>query len=324
LQLLKVLQVVFLAGVAAVSVQADVISISGLDDIVIESWDGGSGDLVGSDDYCVVSCRSNNTTSCPSNTNRRRNYDVAAYTNGATDGAGNFYLGHDTSADTLLVNFEFIHPVDGTFTMTNYNVTFFIARILEGAYSCADPNSQVAIRITVPAAELATALAGTYSETFTIDACRLNNANNCSAIVFEDFQVSIPELIQITGLDDMNFGLWGGGNVQATEDFCVFRNGYGDFAIEANGTNDSGGSFQLANGGNTIPYQLEVRQTGAFFNVTPGGTLGSGTTGFSGESVRDCGGGVNTQARVTVLATDITGNPAGSYGDTVTLRVEPD
>ena len=305
------------------AIEADV-SISGLDDITLNAWTGVSNNLQGSDTYCAISC--NNSCNSP------RNYDVAAYTSGPTDGAGNFYLTHTGDGTTTLrVSFDWTHPTRGTFTLTNYNVTGFTAPpnspYAPGATSCADPNSQTTITIRVAEADLASALAGTYSGTLFIDLCRLNgNSNNtveCVAPV--NFTVTLPELTQITQLQDFLLGSWTGvGNAQGSDDFCVFRNGYGGFAITANGANDSGGAFQVRAGSNTVPYTIEFSDGGGTWHtVSPGATLNAATSGFVGQSTRNCGGGVSHSMRVTLQQNDLSAARAGDYSDTVTILVEP-
>ena len=309
-------QVVTLA-LLPLAAMADV-SISGLDPIRIDAWAGTTSDLVGSDTFCTISC----VGACNRN-NRRRDYDSAAYTGGVTDGAGNFYVSN--GGNNMLVYFDWTHPVDGTVRMTNYSVTGQTTGRVTGAYDCAaDPNSQTRIDITVPAAELASATAGTYTETFQIDVCRLNNNNSlaeCFAPV--DFTVTLPELVQITRLNNINLGTWGGvSDITVTEDFCVFRNGSGGFGITINSANASGGNFNLIGTGST-PYTIELSQGGGYFAITPGSLLTNGTSGFSGNTTRDCGGTENTTLRVTVDAADLAGLAQGSFSDTIVIMAEP-
>lgn len=307
--------------------QAEV-SISGLDDITLDAWAGATSDLVGSDTYCTLSC-SGGGSGC----RWPRDYDVAAYTNGATDGSGNFYLDHDTNgaAPPLLVTFEWTNPAEGTFTMSDYDTTFYTAPpapgYAPGATSCAQTNSQNTITITLPASSLASAVAGTYSETFYIDACRQENGVECLDPV--NFVVNLPELIQITQLQDFDLGSWdASGDIQSTHNFCVFRNGYGGFSITATGDNDSGGSFRLGDDPISpvlfVPYTLEFSEGGAWYEADPSTALSSTTTGFSGDSTRNCGGGTSHSVRVTVDLADLGVAKLGAYSDTITLVVEAD
>jgi hypothetical protein len=297
-----------------------VAQISGLDPIQINAWAGTSSDLTGSDTFCTLSC----TGAC-NRANRRRNYDSAAYTNGVTDGAGNFYI--TNGAHSMMVFFDWTHPVSGTTRMTNYNVTGTPTPVSAGAYSCtADRNSQTRVDITLPAGQLATARAGTYSETFAMDVCRISGGGyaECSAQV--NFSVTLPELIQITNLDDVNLGTWSGsGDMQITEDFCVFRNGQGGFSITTNGSNDAGGNFNLRSTAN-LPYTIEYSQGGAFLAASPGTAVPFASSGFTGDSVRDCAvsGGTNTSIRFTVSESELNSKTSGTFSDTIDIFVIPD
>ncbi len=296
--------------------EADV-GISGLDAVSINAWAGATNDLVGSDTYCTISC----TRSCR-RARHRRDYDTAAYTNGRTDGAGNFYIRN--GGDYMLVYLDWTHPTDGTVRLTNYSVTGQTTGPVTGAYDCvADSNSQTRVDITLPAAELATASAGTYSETFMLDVCRLSGGSAVECLAPVSFSVTLPELVQVTRLDNLNLGTWSGsGDIQLIERFCVFRNGTGGFSILTNGSHDSGGRFHLQDA-TTVPYTLEYTQGSGFFEATPGVGLPSATTGFAGNSTRDCGGADNTAIRVTIDAADLEGLPTGSFSDTLTLYLEP-
>lgn len=302
---------------------ADHVSISGLDNITVNTWAGATGNLQGSDTYCVRSCTGSGN-SCQS----AAPYDVAAYSSGQSNSSGHFFLSRNGggSQPALRVIFEWSAANIGPVVMSNYNVTGFVAPTSgpnpPGATNCNQANSQNTIRITVPASELATAAAGTYSETFGIDACRLTNWT-CTGRI--NFTVNIPELIQITKLQNFTFGAWSGiGNIQSIRDFCVFRNGSGGFSINSSGSNNSGGRFRVSSGSSGIPYQIEFSDGGAWYAATPGTTLNESVTGFAGGSVRDCGGGTNHRMRVTMLEADLASSPSGNYSDTVTISVQPE
>ena len=298
------------------------VSISGLDDITIDAWAGSSSDIEGSDTYCALSC----SNSC--RFNRARVYDVAAYTSGPTDGAGNFYLSHDSSSATLPVTFEWTNPSQGTFEVKNYNSTFTTVPpypYAPGATNCGQANSQNTITIRVKAADLASARAGTYSETFSIDMCRLQNGFTAECASPVAFSVNLPELIQLTQMKDFDFDEWGGaGDLETTQNFCVFRNGSGGFSLQATGEHNSGGRFHLSNNTETIPYDVSFRGSGSWYSSTPGVSLSSAATNFKGNSTRDCGGGTSHSMRVTVDENELKGAVAGTYTDTITLLVQPD
>ncbi len=296
------------------------VSITGLDPIRINAWAGTTSDLTGSDTYCTISC----SGACNS-TRRRSSYDAAFYTSGTTDGAGNFYITNGTHS--LMVFLDWIHPVSGTTRMTNYNVTYSPSPIVDGAYSCsADGNSQTRIDITLPAGQIASARAGTYTETFAVDICRLSGGSYAECSAQFPFSVTLPELIQVTNLANVDLGLWSGtGDIQKTQDFCVFRNGQGGFAVTTNGSNDAGGKFRFGSSSG-LPYTIEYGQSGVFTAVAPGATLAFSASGFAGNSVRDCAdtGGTNTSIRFTVSETDLAAHSSGRFSDTVNISVLPD
>lgn len=309
------------------------VSISGLENIRISAWAGTSGDLRGSDSYCALSY----TQQCTGPWWNRRctrtaqDYDVAAYTDGASDGAGNFYLQHSTSSSLLPVRFEWINPQLGAFAMTNYLVTGETAPptspYAPGATGCSDLNAQNTIAIIVNAADIGSAPAGMYSETFRIDMCRLNGGGNSSGdcVYPVAFSVELPDLIQITRLDDVAFGVWSGaGELQRVEQFCVFRNGASSFSLVATGSSDQNNSFHLQNGGSLLPYEIEVGDGTAWIPMTPGNLLSSGDTSFVGSSRRDCGGEDSHSLRMSILEADLRAASSGDYRDTVTVVVEPE
>lgn len=294
----------------------DTVAISDLDPITVNAWVGATSDLVGSDIYCTIACRGK----CDKAANAK-DYETAAYTLGATDGAGNFYLSN--GGNTMLVYLDFVHPVDGTVRLTNNAITGATTGAVTGAYDCAaDPNSQVRLDMVVPASEIATAAAGTYSETFQVDACLVSGGgSSCAAAV--DVSVTLPELVEISRLDNLNLGTWdGASDVQETENFCVFRNGSGGFAISINSANAAGGTFNLV-GSDTAPYQIELSQGGGYVAVTPGVTLSNAATGFNGSTTRNCGGSDNTTLRVSVDSADLSMVSTGTVGDTIVIIAEP-
>jgi hypothetical protein len=302
------------------------VQITGLNDININSWAGTSGALQGFDDYCTVSCQ---TISGVCSSGDRSDYKAAVYTVGVTDAAGNFYISNGN--DDMQVELKWTHPISGTFILSNYNVTLMTSPRVSGAINCSDPSSQTTLAMTVPASELATAVAGTYTETFQIDLCRFhsndpqnaqyNNLAECLLPV--NVTVNIPELIHMTGLSDIDFGIYSGGDVEANHNFCIFRNAAGGFSLTTTGSHDGGGRFNLAGAG-TIAYRLEYSQGSGYFPVTPGVMLSNSTSSFIANSARGCDGGTNTSLRLTIDEADIISNPSGIYSDTLIIIVEPE
>lgn len=305
------------ASLHGTSSRAADIAISGLDDITISGWDGVSNDVTGHDDYCIISWKNDALgNQIP------EIYDSAM--RGDNDGSGNFILLHDSSTATMAVNFTWIHN-DGSWQMQDFNSTGFLTGNVSGAVTCADANASVRIKLVIPAGSLATAQAGTYSGSFQVDALQKGGGGQYTG--FQNFTVTLPELVQITGLDDITLTGDFGQNIVTTEAFCLFRNRTGGISLTTTGLNDTGNKFNLISTdlANLISYQVRYSQNGGRLRrARPGRTLASNRTNFSGDNQRNCGSGTNTEVEIRILANDTNGKPAGNYSDTLTILVEPD
>ncbi len=297
------------------SAQAD-IQIIGLDDMVVNGWDGNTLDVVAFDDYCVTSVNDNGGSV---------NYDVAMQ--GNSDGGGNFFLIHDGNAPPLPVNVTWTHlDTNAVFNMTDYTKTGFLTNPVPGGVTCAGINATVRIRIIIPQASLAIAEAGTYTGAYQVDALQLGTPNQYTGL--QDFSITLPELVQITQLEDINVTVSNGDRARVSRNFCIFRNRPGGVSLTINGLNDDGNQLNLLGpNSTTIPYRIQFRQQGVpggWTTVTAGATLDSANSGFTGNTTRDCGGNTNTSIRFIATRGNIQGKPAGAYTDTLSIRVEPD
>lgn len=296
------------------------VSISGLNNITINSWVGTSGDLQGFDNYCVTSCGSGLfawLNGCES----AQPYDVMA--SGPINGSGEFVLTNSqNSTQKLSVVLEWKNNPTASSIQLRNNVR---SPSVPGAMNCGQADAQNSVTIRILQSSLSSATAGTYTGTFSIDMCRQKFliGNECHVPV--SFSVTLPKLIQVTKLQNFTFGAWSGsGNVQAARNFCIFRNGSGGFSITASGSNNGGGQFRLSSGSSLIPYRIEFSGSGSWFEATPGSALTGSTTGFKGHSIRDCNGGTNHSMRVTIPAANLAAAPSGNYADTVTIYVQPE
>lgn len=288
------------------------IEFQGVDDISVNAWDG-TGGLTGFDDHCVISWRIRGRRQ------RAVKYDVAGY-GPAYDGAGNIKLNHTDGTSFLRIVYEWTRN-NNTYQITDYSTSGYITPLQTGAVTCADANASGRITITVSAAEVASAIPGIYSAAMRIDGFQ----QTTSDYVVYGFNVDIPELVEINGLDDINLGLWDGTNdLQSTDLFCVFRNGSGNFSATVTGSHDSGSQFFLS-GPVNIPYNIELRQgAGAYSTLVPSTSLPSSSSGFSGGGTQDCGGLDNTEIRITVAALDLANGSVGALTDVVTVLIEAD
>lgn len=128
-------------------------------------------------------------------------------------------------------------------------------------------------------------------------------------------QLSIPALVKIQGLQDIDLGSYtGAGDLQGASNACVKRNGAGTYSVTASSIN----AFALT-GSASVPY-----------DVTWGGQpLGQGVVlaGQIPEAValqEVCGATAMNKVGVRVQAADLQAAPSGAYTDTLTLIVVPE
>jgi len=181
------------------------------------------------------------------------------------------------------------------------------------------------LRMTLTAAELQKAQAGSYSADFRAGAI---GGSSGTAVSTSDFnaRINVGTAAQVSGLDNIAFGLWSGtGDLTNSDTFCVYSNTAGaTYNITITSPNqDASSNFFLANAGATatIPYQLQFKDdllVGGETTVT-GATL----SGVGNNQVPDCGGINNARLTVTLLATDLSVATNDTYTDTITILVVP-
>lgn len=127
-------------------------------------------------------------------------------------------------------------------------------------------------------------------------------------------------------MDNIDLGSWPGGDINATETFCVYSNNasaaYNVMITSQN--QDGAANFSLVNsdGSASVPYALMFNDSaGGGAGATVGGSALSGTG--TNNSV-DCGGADNAMLTVKIAEPDLASVPADSYNDTLTLVVSPE
>lgn len=128
--------------------------------------------------------------------------------------------------------------------------------------------------------------------------------------------VTIADIVQISDMNDFAFGTYSGtGDLNGTDDVCIYRNGTGNYTVTATGSG-AANAFTMTDGTNTIAYSVTL----------DGAALTSGTaanqTGAHASSA-NCAGTPNKTLNVDVLAADLQAAPAGAYTGTLTLLVAP-
>ena len=127
------------------------------------------------------------------------------------------------------------------------------------------------------------------------------------------------EMIQISDLNDIPLGTFDGVNdLIASDDICVYRNNAAaTYTVTASG---SSGNFEVDNGIDVIPYQVEYDDSSGFVTLTDSTPIAAAN---ADSSLLDCGGTPVATVRITTLATDMSSASPGLYTDTLTLTVAP-
>lgn len=135
---------------------------------------------------------------------------------------------------------------------------------------------------------------------------------------------TIGDLIQISALNDINFGTVSA-TLAAQEHFCVYRNGGGNYAVALDSANGAAaGDYDLTSGGNRIAYTVRWDIDG---DASDGTTVveGAGAAGsYAGHTTSTtCGGSDNADLEVLLDSVEVAAAPAGAYTDTLTITVTP-
>lgn len=147
-----------------------------------------------------------------------------------------------------------------------------------------------------------------------------------------DISLTIPDLVQVTGLTDIALGDFAGSSLSGEAQVCIYRNGSGAYEIKFEAGDNRGlvdgargtTAYTLASAGtsDTIPYTVdfedsttgEYTDTAIAINDPLGGQTGDGAD-------PNCGGERNAKVRVNVDAADMADADTGNYVGTLYLIV---
>lgn len=274
------------------------------------TWQGG--DVTRNFDFCILSIQENN----PNKGQTPIDYSVSAEVNGTApftleNGAGDTVPVSLAWTDLRVSNTESLSPgVDTAEQFTG------------GEDGCPNGNNGRLV-LTIAESDLANAAPGAYNQTFDVTATN-SGGGKPQANVSVTLDLTIPDKIQITQIDDINLGTFDGTNdMTGSDSLCVYRGSGGDYGLTITGSG-SGGAYTLSNGGSTIPFDVTWDDGTGAQSVTSG-TLVSGLTNTFTQNT-SCNGGADNNATlgVQVLANDIqaAASTTGIHTGTLTLTVE--
>ena len=130
---------------------------------------------------------------------------------------------------------------------------------------------------------------------------------------------SVMADVQITKLDNLDFGTWGGsGDLDQTDQICIYNTVDANYKVSAS---TPAGAFRLNDGGNVLPYEVRFQgSSGGFVQLNY-----NSPTAFTAAntSSANCGGGTNATLKVTVTESALSSATPGNYSGTVSLLLEP-
>lgn len=268
------------------------------------TWNGG--DVVRTHDFCIRSTQEPNPTGTT----------IIPY---AMTAAAPFNL--DSGAATIPVNLVWRDLVTGeTETLAPDTTT---NEIFTGAVNGCPAGDNGQLEIIVAEADLAAVAPGTYSQTFDLEAS--NSGGGKSQGKFSvTLDLTVPEAIQVTQVDDINLGTFDGVNdINASDTLCVYRNSGGLYGVTVSGSG-TGGDFTVESGGSVIPLTVTWNDGNGAQTLSPGVLLSGLANAYAGDPT--CAGGANNNATlgVQVLANDIlsAATVTGTHTGTLTITVE--
>lgn len=140
--------------------------------------------------------------------------------------------------------------------------------------------------------------------------------------------ITIPALVQITGLSDITLGSTTAFPATGSTTACIYSNvasPLGSYYVTATSQNTSGTDFRVKDSGTDyIVYSAYWNNSSAASQTTAltSGTKTAQQTGGSAVSLT-CGGSANANFNISFSSSQVQGAPAATYTDVVTLLITP-
>lgn len=198
--------------------------------------------------------------------------------------------------------------------------------IMPGAVANCPGGNNGRLRIFIANAAITAVTPGFYTQTFDIT---VSNAGAGRSSFTGDVtaNLTLPDSIAVTQLDDILFPTYSGSNLIATESLCVFRASGGNYGVTLTG---AGGAFLMRRTGlapapdSVFPYSVTWNDGTGAVPVTSGMRLDNRINGFSGSTTCNNGANNNATLGISVMASDIDAlaTESGSHSSTLTVMVE--
>lgn len=228
-----------------------------------------------------------------------------------------------------------INNLDGT----SLPFTIELLNVDSGAYQNALPETETSsgtglgdcsgegqspfiIRLTIASSEMANVSQGTYNTTLTMTA-EQTNSNSPETNDNININITIPYIVQVSQLNDMNLGSYTFiGDLLGEEQFCIFRNKNYTFNIRFN-DGESGSLYYLRGEEDNylLPYIVDFKyETGAYINTFKNSTI----TYTPPTSSVNCNNQDSYFIRVTIIEAELQKAYADNYKSTLNVIVSPE
>lgn len=166
---------------------------------------------------------------------------------------------------------------------------------------------------------------GNYTQTFDITVSN-TGAGRSSFSDPVTVNLTLPDSIAVTQLDDISLGNYAGVDMSANESLCVFRAGgaaNSAYGVTMTGSG-IGGAFTLQRNASVLPYSVTWNDGSGAAAVTPGALLSARINARPGSLTCNAGANNNATLGVSVLATDVDSQvtEAGYHSGSITILVE--
>lgn len=297
------LVVVLLPGLPAVArAYIDIVPATGS---VTINWSGG--DISRDIDFCVVSV----------NGASQAGTSVLPYDLRVTSSSGAMSM-TGPGAD-LPVGMDWTDLETGSSQALGHGVV--TARTLSGAVDACPAGDNARATFTVSAADLYARPPGTYAATFSF---RVRNqaAGARRDVVQVAFNVVVPTVVHLSGLDSLSLGTWNRtGDMAGSDALCVFINSGVLYSVTAAGSG-SGGAFAVSNGSEAIPFAA-MWDDGSGASALAAGTALANRANANTSSIDCTAGGNNATFSITVAEGDLrAATGTGTYSGSVTVTVQ--
>lgn len=266
-------------------------------------WSGG--DLQHQQTFCVLSVFSPQPHAT----------DVIPY---SIEAAGPFTL--DNGSNSIPVTLRWEDTSSGQQQTLTANST--TAEIFAGAVRGCPGGDNGTLSLGALASDIQAVSPGQYSRQFSFTAANSGKGKPLAKFTVS-VEITIPNSIQVTQIDDISLGTFdGSNNISRSDTICVYQANGGQYAVTLTGSG-SGGAFELASGGSSVPYAVSWNDGNGAQTASPGIPLPGMVNSHNGDPQCNGGASNNVTVSINVLANDMgAATAAGVHSGVLTIMVE--